>query len=40
MTLLGDGDQADAILKNMDKEDMDRFGAKKEEQTEDVENAE
>lgn len=40
LTLLGDGDQADAILKDMDKEDMDRFGAKKEEQTEDVENAE
>lgn len=40
LTLLGDGDQVDAILEDMDKEDMDRFGAKKEEQTEDVENAE
>lgn len=26
MTLLGDGDQADAVLEGMDREDMDRFG--------------
>lgn len=36
LTLFGDGDQADAILKEMDKEDMDRFGAG----NEDVNNAE
>lgn len=42
LTLLGDGDQADAVLKEMDKEDMQRFGAggNQEEQTEDVNNAE
>jgi len=36
LTLLGDGDQADDILKEMDEEDMDRFGAG----NEDVNNAE
>lgn len=36
MTLLGDGDQAEKALKEMDKEDMQRFGAG----NEDVDNAE
>lgn len=36
LTLLGDGDQANEILKDMDKENMDRFGAG----NEDVNNAE
>ena len=37
LTLLGDGDQVDDILKEMDKEDMQRFGAG---ENEDIKNAE
>lgn len=40
LTILGDGDKAEDILKEMDGEDMSRFGGGNENQGEEVENAE